>query len=489
MDKIIADIARWLLNKTATLVVVVAILLGALWVKNEWKSLQTRRETADKNESLAKRLSMELEPLEAQIEQAESQIRETGGELASKENLLAKAKQVESLALKHLEDVKDAEHWFYTRWINPDYYLKLEAAEQALDAAKAGTTLCQKDLSYFKQRVAESAAGRELNRLVDQLSQKRNDIRSLENQSLKIRDEIAGRPMEKLRSQTLSVLPTALIILAGVILTPVLIKAFLYFCIAPLISRTKPVVVISESGGEIEVGPSSVSIPVLLAPNDELIVHSDFLQAAGAGPGKRTRWLLSWGMPFTSIAAGLYLMVSVRNRNNGDSRVTVSPKDDLFDMICDVRIPAGSSVVIYPRSLVGVVLRNGVAPRITRHWHLASLHSWITFQFRYLVIHGESQILMKGCRGVRAERVETTTERMQDQGSTLGFTANLAYSGVRCETFIDYLRGRDELFNDRFSGANGFHFTEEISNPNRRKGLFGRGLEGLLDGFLKAFGI
>ena len=306
---------------------------------------------------------------------------------------------------------------------------------------------------------------------------------------MKIRDEIAGRPIEKLRSQTLSVLPSALTVLAGVILTPVLIKAFLYFCIAPLISKTKPVVVISESGGEVEVGPSTVSIPILLAPNDELIVHSDFLQAAGAGPGKRTRWLLSWRMPFTSIAAGLYLMVSVRNRNSGESRVTISPKEDLFDMICDVRIPEGSSAVIYPRSLVGVILRNGVAPRITRHWHLASLHSWITFQFRYLVIHGESHFLMKGCRGVRAERVETETARMQDQGATLGFTSNLSYSGVRCETFIDYLRGRDELFNDRFSGADGFHFAEEITNPSRRKGLFGRGLEGLLDGFLKAFGI
>lgn len=493
MNKILADIARWLLGKIATLVVLVSILLGSLWVKNEWNSLQSRRETAEKNESMAQRLIQDLKPLEAEINQAKEQAREIGREiereLSSKADLLSKAKQAEARAEENLQDIRNQELWFYTRLINPDYYLKLEAAERLLEAAKSATTLCQTSLKTVQVKAARSNTGQNLSNLVNQLTQKRSDIRSLQSQSSKIRDEIASRPIEKLRAQTLSVLPTALIILVGVILTPILIKAFLYFCIAPLISKTKPVVVISESGGEVEVGSSSVSIPISLAPNDELIVHSDFLQAAGAGPGKRTRWLLSWRMPFTSIAAGLYMMVSVRNRNNGDSRVTVSPKDDLFDMICDVRIPAGSSVVIYPRSLVGVVLRNGVAPRITRHWHLASLHSWITFQFRYLVIHGESQILIKGCRGVRAERVETTTERMQDQGSTLGFTANLAYSGVRCETFIDYLRGRDELFNDRFSGANGFHFTEEISNPNRRKGLFGRGLEGLLDGFLKAFGI
>jgi hypothetical protein len=73
--------------------------------------------------------------------------------------------------------------------------------------------------------------------------------------------------------------------------------------------------------------------------------------------------------------------------------------------------------------------------------------------------------------------------------ASLGFTANLSNSGIRCETFIDYLLGRDERFNDRFSDANGFHFTEEVPNPHRKSGIFGRCLEGLIDGFLKAFGI
>lgn len=169
--------------------------------------------------------------------------------------------------------------------------------------------------------------------------------------------------------------------------------------------------------------------------------------------------------------------------------MTVSPKSDLFDKICDIVIPENTSMVVYPRSLVGLVLKNGLHPRITRQWRIANLHSWITFQFRYLVIHGEARILIKGCRGVRAERVEPSKPGMQDQLATLGFSANLAYSGVRCETFIDYLRGRDELFNDRFSDANGYFLTEEVPHPSRKAGPFGRGIEGIIDGFLKAFGI
>jgi hypothetical protein len=193
-------------------------------------------------------------------------------------------------------------------------------------------------------------------------------------------------------------------------------------------------------------------------------------------------------MPFTSIAAGLYAMVAVRNRSAESTHVTVSPKADLFDKVCDVLIPENGAMVIYPRSLIGMVLKNGQSPTITRRWNF-SLHSWITFQFRYIVLHGPAHLLIKGCRGVRAQEVEPTKPSMQDQLATLGFTANLSYSGVRCETFLDYLIGRDELFNDRFSDAHGYYLTEEVPNVDRKKGIFGRGLEGVIDGLLKAFGI
>lgn len=54
---------------------------------------------------------------------------------------------------------------------------------------------------------------------------------------------------------------------------------------------------------------------------------------------------------------------------------------------------------------------------------------------------------------------------------------------------IDYLRGRDGLFNDRFADGEGYHFTEEIPDPRRKRGLFGRGIEGIVDGLLKGFGL
>ncbi|MDF1659327.1 MAG: hypothetical protein P1U58_17050, partial [Verrucomicrobiales bacterium] len=60
---------------------------------------------------------------------------------------------------------------------------------------------------------------------------------------------------------------------------------------------------------------------------------------------------------------------------------------------------------------------------------------------------------------------------------------------TRCETFVSYLRGKEDLFNDLFAGENGILVYEEMPDERRKAGLTGRGLEGVLDGLLKAFGI
>ena len=120
---------------------------------------------------------------------------------------------------------------------------------------------------------------------------------------------------------------------------------------------------------------------------------------------------------------------------------------------------------------------------------LASLHAWLTLQLRYLVFHGPCRLILKGCRGVRAEEPRAGQPRVINQAATIGFSANLEYRTTRCETFVPYLRGQAELFDDQFAGGPGRLVYEEVPGGNRRGGVTGRGLEGLMDGLLKAFGI
>lgn len=483
MNKLYASIIRWLWNKLVVFVFILLILLIGVWlhsasedIARQWKQLSLVEHNIEESEK-------ELKVLRQNIQQLGAEAHIKAEELGSAEKIASAARRAEQSAWDAYQNKKQQIRFWHLPWAETRKEAELASLyhrsqqEIAIATRKASDQL---------RKAMENSPWAEQQRAI---RAKESEIAGLKADRGILLDSTGKSPTQRIVLAVRDVMPTALLVLAGIILTPVFIKSILYYFVAPWISKTKPVRLMPSSSGEIQVGPSAVSLPVVLAEGDELIVHSDYLQAAGTGSGKKTRWLLSWHFPFTSLAAGLYLLVSVKNRSREESKVTISPKADLFDKICDITLPENTSMVVYPRSLVGLVMRNGRQPRFSRHWRIASLHSWVTFQFRYLVIHGEARILIKGCRGVRAERVEPSKPGMQDQLATLGFSANLAYSGVRCETFLDYLRGRDELFNDRFSDANGFFLTEEVPHPGRKAGLFGRGIEGLFDGFLKAFGI
>lgn len=152
-----------------------------------------------------------------------------------------------------------------------------------------------------------------------------------------------------------------------------------------------------------------------------------------------------------------------------------------------IEVPEGSSIVLQPRGLVGVLQQRSRPLRISSKWLSGYLHSWLTLQFRYLVFHGPVKLVMKGCRGVRME--PTGGGRLINQSATLGFSANAKYSVRRCETFVSYWRGVEELFNDQFAGTNSVYIYEEMPSLHRKAGIAGRGLEGLTDSVLKVFGI
>lgn len=484
MTELIAKILAWIWSKLLVLMVIVFILLTIKWVHNEWQDIKaqwTQVSEMDSQISDQEALVLEMQKKQEQLSKVATKAK---NEFDSLKNEYSDAKKNYDTAKAAYKKWDDLCSWWDALVENEDYQKRHKAKKEQAKREDAKKEAYQAVKDLRKKHFAAPWAKHE-----KKLAGGEKELSTMKAKKEALLNDAGRTPMQKFIIAFREVLPKALWILVGIILSPIAIKAFLYYVVAPLISRTKPVVIAPDASGDISVTQPNVSKSVGLEPGDDLLVHSSYLQAAGAGPGKRTRLLFSWHMPFTSLAAGLYAMVVVRNKGNNTVNVTVSTKTDLYDKVCQVHIPRGGSLVVYPRSLVGMVMKNGKTPEITRHWRLGSLHSWVTFQFRYIVIHGESRIFIKGCRGVRAERVEIEKPGMQDKVATIGFTTNLGYSGVRCDTFVDYLLSRDELFNDRFSGAGGFFFTEEAQNPNRKKGIFNKGLEGVVDGLLKAFGI
>jgi hypothetical protein len=181
------------------------------------------------------------------------------------------------------------------------------------------------------------------------------------------------------------------------------------------------------------------------------------------------------------------MFMLTRIRSSDSSPIVISATKDPLSEVGIIHLSEGAAFVCQPRSLAGVIQDRSNPIGITRHWRLGHLQSWLTLQLRFLVFHGPGQLIMKGCRGIRIE--PAGTGRLINQAATLGFSANLDYANTRCETFILYWTGKEDLFNDLFTGAPGVYVYEEMPDLKRTTGITGRGLEGFTDAVLKIFGV
>lgn len=283
------------------------------------------------------------------------------------------------------------------------------------------------------------------------------------------------------------VLPAAALILALAFLGHLAIKALFYFVLAPMASRLRPICLDRHDTGQLasRAVVSAVSQSVRLGLDETLLVLPDYVQSSPAHSDNRTKWLLDWSYPWTSLVSGMVALTSIRTRHG--EPVVLSASEDPMSEIALITLPSGSAMVFQPRCMVGVVTSSATPLRITPHWRLGSLHAWLTLQLRYLVFHGPATLVIKGSRGVRVEAAGQG--RLISQASTLGFSAGVAYSTIRCETFFPFYQGKTALLQDRFDGASGYYVYDETPRGGKKGNVVARGLEGFSDAVLRVFGI
>jgi hypothetical protein len=270
-----------------------------------------------------------------------------------------------------------------------------------------------------------------------------------------------------------------------------MLKVISFYVLAPMASRRPPLVIDFEANGRehsaFKRGQpsqiSAVSQSVVLTPNQNLLIQADYLQTSPLHAKKSTKWLLNNKMPLSSLSSGMYMLNRVEC-STADP-IVVSSTNDQFSEIGIVELPEGAAFVCQPRSLVGMIFEKDRPIRVSKHWHIWSLQSWLTLQLRFLVFHGPGQLLIKGSRGIRMETA--SAPRLLNQNATLGFSANLKYANTRCETFVSYWAGKEAIFHDLFSGAPGVYVYEEVpaAKPTGIASLPQR----FVDAVLNAFGI
>lgn len=278
-----------------------------------------------------------------------------------------------------------------------------------------------------------------------------------------------------------------------IVATPFLIRLLFWFVLAPIAER-RPAIRIRVPGNDgtgtapartsIPAAPSAPTVPVTLADGEELLIRQDYLQTTSAGGTKSTRWLLDPRHPLTSHAAGLVFLTRVRGAGE---TTTISASADPFAEVTVLELREGEACVLQPRALAAVVQAIAAPLRITSHWRLFSLNAWLTLQLRFLVFHGPIRLVVKGGRGVRIERAERG--RIFGSAQLVGFTAELAYSVTRNETFWPYFLGRAQLFRERVEAGDGLLVIEEAPLAWRYGKGAKHGLEGAFDVATKALGI
>lgn len=296
---------------------------------------------------------------------------------------------------------------------------------------------------------------------------------------------VAQNLVARLWMPVVQALPAAAMILALAFFAHLLVKALFYFVLAPLATRLKPVCLDRQDSGQLAFGASAVSQTVNLGLDQQLLVLPDYVQSSPAASDHRTKWLLDWSYPWTSLVSGMVALTAIRTKS--DEPIVLSASEDPLSEIVLITLPAGARMVFQPRCLVGVVFATNTPLRITPHWRLGSMHAWLTLQLRYLVFHGPAILVVKGSRGVRVE--PAGRGRLISQASTLGFSAAVDYSTVRCETFFPFYRGKTALLQDRFEGGAGYYVYDETPRGGKQGNFVARGLEGMSDAVLKVFGI
>ena len=265
-------------------------------------------------------------------------------------------------------------------------------------------------------------------------------------------------------------------------------KMLFFYLLAPIAVRCRPVRVeaprTADDPGPVLEHASAVSLKLTIGPQRELLVKNEYLQDSPHGIQARTRWLLNWRYPFTSLASRMIGLT--RLAADWPAAVTVSPSLIPFEELASIELAADGGFVLQPRHLVGLLQDPSNPISIRSVWRLGSLHSWLTWQFRYLVFHGPGTVIVKGCRGVRIECPDA--QRRISADATVGFSASLAYANARTETFIPYLLGLKPLFTDRFSG-NGVYAYQEVPAGAQRAGVVERTIMEAFDGVLRAFGV
>lgn len=446
MAQILARILSWLAGKVVIYLLILGVLLAVFVV-------------AVVPPMVVKYHERELEKAIAELDESKALV----GELADRAKGLSGEIDGRMRELRELEEKrKTMEEWLekvmniFRRGEVEEEKKRIEAKEKRLRGEIRESAGDLRQLRIDGGETEEELKRRELLR-----DEKEKQLREIQE----MRRALDHLMRNELRQLALK----ALLILAALILIPFLWKLTAYYLIAPIAQSSKPILLGAEvPGGEgITATPSHPAQRLHIIEGEVLMTKVDYLQGSMGGFDKRTKWLMDWRYPFSSMAAGLFMLTQIRNTGGGAGQVTLSTREDATEELSVVMIPQGKSMVFRPHYLVAVSHPIGTPPRIRSRWVFGKLHAWVNLRFRFLIVDGPTKLVFAAQRGVQVEEVlPELPGRRVNSHLTAAFSPHLSHSPKRAETFVAYLRGKNALFDDFFQG-HGHVIQQQVSGSKR----------------------
>jgi len=466
MGQIIARIVAWLAGKILIYALILGVLLVVFVIKfvppmvvrYHEKELEKAISELSESKALVGELAERAKGIRAEIE----------GKMAELNELEEKRRTMEEWLEKVLNIFRRSE-------VEQEKAL-IEAKEKRLRGEIGASSEELKQLRIAGGETEEEIKRREF--LRDEKEKQLGEIQGMR----RALDELMSNELRQLALK-------ALLILAALMIIPFLWKLTAYYVMAPIAETSEPILLGAESlGGEgVMATPSHPAQRIHLGKDEVLMAKVDYLQGSMGGFEKRTKWLMDWRYPFSSMAAGLFMLTRIHNTGSVGGQVTLSTSEDATEELAVLDIPEGKSMVFRPHYLVAVSHPLGHPPRIRSRWVFGKLHAWVNLRFRYLIIEGPAKLVFSAQRGVQVEEVlPEWPGRRVNSHLTVAFSPHLSHSPKRAETFIAYLRGKSALFDDFFQG-HGQVIQQQVTGGKRHP--IARIWEGIFGAIGKVFGI
>lgn len=466
MATIIAKLISWLAGKAMIYIVILGILLIVFVVTVVPPMVAKHRE-------------IELERAIAELSESRALV----GELAEKAREINGDIEDQTQRLRELERKGREldEFWKKVKSI----FQRDKLAREKEEVMKLRMEVLQEKRALTAEKLELEIRGGES----EEELKRRESLRDEKEKELREVKELRAAFDSLMKNELRQLALKALVILAVIIFVPILWKVMAYYLIAPLAQASKPILLGAESPGadEIESTPSHPAQRITLASDEVLMTKMDYLQGSMGQFEKRTKWLIDWRYPFSSVAAGLFILTKIRNIGGDSSQVTLSTQENATEELAIITIPEGKSMVFRPHYLVAVSHPLDRPPRIRSRWVFWKLHAWVNLQFRYLIVEGPVKLVFSAQRGIQVEVVlPELPGRRVNSHLGVAFSPHLNYSPKRAETFVAYLWGKNALFDDFFQGS-GWVIQQQVTGG--RKNPAARIWDGVFGAIGKVFGI